>query len=138
MSKKSNRLPKNTTIRIYGIHTEIFWQTANCDHFMDNYRTDTAKTAKSRFHNLRFNQVAQMLSGNVYVSRVPKSDNPNKYYALSYYQQHYYFTTFTLESRTDTARTLFAIIITSYITYEDRHIDQCQAYLDDLEKQFGW
>jgi|GEM_PF-2217653 len=100
MSKKSNHIPRNTTIIVSGLQAEIFWQTTNCDHFLENYRADsTASTAKSRFYNLRFSQVAKMLSGNVYFGRVPKLENSNKYYALSFYNGLHYFTTFTLEPR---------------------------------------
>ncbi len=78
-----------------------------------------------------------MLSGNVYVDHVPKSDNPNKYYAIALFGGKYYFTTFILESRTDCHNTLFAVIITSYITYEDRHIQKLRDYLETLKKRFG-
>ena len=47
---KSNHLPKNTTIPLPlpfeddVERAEIFWQTVNCDHFMENYRADSVKT----------------------------------------------------------------------------------------------
>ncbi|QIP14694.1 hypothetical protein G8759_19795 [Spirosoma aureum] len=137
--KKSSHLPKNTTFMLTpGLRAEIFWQTTNCDHFMENYRADLdAPTAKSRFHNLRFSQVSKMLSGNLYITQSPKSDDPNNYYAISSYGGKYYFTTFTIESRTDCPDTLFAVIITSYITYEDRHIKKHKAYVEELRRQFN-
>ena len=83
---KSNHLPKNTTLYLPPGHgterAEIFWQTANCDHFVENYRADLTKlTPAEQVHNLRFADVARMLSGNVLIRPVPKSTH--KYQALA-------------------------------------------------------
>ncbi len=139
MEKPSRHLPKNTTISVStGKRAELFWQTTNCLHFSQNFRADLgAQSSKSRVHNLEFNQVADMLSGNVFIARVPKSNIPNKYYALSFFNERYYFTTFTLETRTDCVDTLFAVIITTYVTYEQRHIQEYTAYREEIKNQFG-
>lgn len=134
---KSNHTPKNTTLYLPPGHgaerAEIFWQTANCDHFMENYRTDLDKVNPSeQIHNLRFADVARMLSGNVLITPVPKS--VNKYQAISYWQETYYLTIFTLEHRTESTLTLFAVIITTYITHESRHLTAYQAYAHKIRQ----
>lgn len=139
---KSNHLPKNTTIPLplpfdsEAERAEIFWQTANCDHFMENYRADSVKiNAKERVHNLRFADVARMLSGNVLVSPVPKS--LNKYQAISYWQENYYLTIFTLERRIENRSVLFAVILSTYITYESRHITDYQQFAQTTQQKYS-
>lgn len=139
---KSNHLPRNTTIPLplpldsEVERAELFWQTVNCDHFMENYRADSTKiNPKERVHNLRFADVARMLSGNVLVSPVPKS--ANKYQAISYWQQTYYLTIFTLERRQENRSTLFAVILSTYITYESRHITDYQQFVQTTRQRYG-
>lgn len=109
MAIKSNHLPKNTSIETPLGRAELFWQTTNCVHFMQNYREDSSKTnPNEKVHNLQFSDVSKMLSGNVAIDQVKKSD---KYYAVSYWNDRYYYTIFTIERRTDESNTLFAIII---------------------------
>lgn len=103
---------------------------------MENYRTDSAKiNPNEQVHNLKFADVARMLSGNVVIGPVPKSDN--KYQAISNWHEKYYLTIFTLERRAEIASTLFAIIITTYITYESRYIRQHQQYIQTIRQQYG-
>lgn len=139
---KSNHIPKNTTIPLPipfdtgPERAEIFWQTANCDHLMENYRADLDKAnQKERIHNLRFADVSRMLSGNVLVSSVPKSTK--KYQAISFWQDNYYLTIFTLERRIENRSTLFAVIITTYITYESRHITEYQQFAQATQQKYG-
>ena len=137
---KSNHLPKNTTIALPPGHpaerAEIYWQTVNCDHFMENYRADSAKAnPNERVHNLRFADVARMLSGNVVIRPVPKS--ANKYQAIAYWHQNYYLTIFTLERRTESSSILFAVILSTYITYESRHIAEHQRYIQTVHQKYG-
>ena len=137
---KSNHIPKNTTLYLplgYAAdRAEIFWQTVNCDHFMENYRADSAKTnPNEQVHNLKFADVARMLSGNVVIGPVPKS--AHKYQAISNWQENYYLTIFTLEHRAENPLTLFAVIITTYITYESRYIHQHQQYIQTIRQQYG-
>ncbi|MFD2938347.1 hypothetical protein [Spirosoma flavum] len=137
---KSNHIPKNTTLYLPPGHkaerAELFWQTANCDHFMENYRADLAKSNPSeQVHNLKFADVARMLSGNVLITPVPKS--VTKYQAISYWQETYYLTIFTLEHRVENPSTLFAVIITTYITHESRHLSAYQAYADKIRQLYN-
>lgn len=137
---KSNHLPKNTTLYLPPDYSadraEIFWQTANCDHFMENYRADLTKVNPSeQIHNLRFADVARMLSGNVLITPVLKSTH--KYQALAYWHEKYYLTIFTLEHRAENPSTLFAVIITTYITYESRHLTAYQAYAQQIRQHYN-
>lgn len=137
---KSNHLPKNTTLYLPPDYSadraEIFWQTVNCDHFMENYRHDLTKANPSeQVHNLRFADVARMLSGNVLITPVPKSIH--KYQALAYWQERYYLTIFTLERRAENPSYLFAVIITTYITYESRHLIAYQAYAQQIRQSYN-
>lgn len=137
---KSNHLPKNTTLYLPPDYSadraEIFWQTVNCDHFMENYRHDLTKANPSeQIHNLRFADVARMLSGNVLITPVHKSIH--KYQALAYWQEKYYLTIFTLERRADNSSHLFAVIITTYITYESRHLTAYQAYAQQIRQSYN-
>ncbi len=78
---------------------------------MENYRTDLAKlTPLEQVHNLRFADVARMLSGNVLIRPVPKSTH--KYQVLAYWHQNYYLTIFALERRSENSLVMFAGNIT--------------------------
>lgn len=77
-----------------------------------------------------------MLSGNVLIAPVPKSRDPNKYYAVSHFGSHYYFTTFTLDFRTDCSDTLFCTVLTCHVTYESRYIDLYKKYLKLQQERF--
>lgn len=103
---------------------------------MENYRADLTKTNPTeQIHNLRFADVARMLSGNVVIGPVPKSTH--KYQAIAHWQQNYYLTIFTLERRLENPSILFAVIITTYITYESRHISQHQQYIETIRQAYG-
>jgi len=119
---------------------ELYWQTANCDHLMLNHRDDSAKTnRKEKTHNLQFSDVAKMLSGNVFINPVkgkPQQDS-HKFYAISYWHEYYYYTIFTLQRRTDAPGILFAVIITTYITYESHVINEYKAYLEEIHQRYG-
>ena len=95
---------------------------------MQNYRDDSAKAKPNeKTHNLNFSDVAKMLSGNVVINQV---NNSHKFYAISYWNDHYYYTIFTLQRRTDASSTLFAIIISTYISYEAHVINEYQNYIE--------
>ena len=137
---KSNHLPKNTTIFLppgsAAERAEIFWQTMNCEHFMENYRVDLTRTnPKEKVHNLKFADVARMLSGNVIISPVPNSTR--KYQAIAWWNGKYYLTIFTLEHRPENYSTLFAVIITTYTTYESRHITTYKQYIEAIRQKYG-
>ncbi len=103
---------------------------------MENYRADSAKINSSeQVHNLKFADVARMLSGNVLITPVPKSTH--KYQALAYWHENYYLTIFTLEHRAESPSTLFAVIITTYITYESRHLAAYQAYANQIRQSYN-
>jgi len=103
---------------------------------MENYRADLIKTnPNERIHNLKFADVSRMLSGNVVIKPVPKS--PNKYQAIAYWNEKHYLTIFTLEHRQENRSVLFAVILSTYITYESRHITDYQQYIETVQKRFG-
>ncbi len=136
----SNHLPKNTTIPLPpGSSTdraEIFWQTTNCQHFMDNHREDAAKSSPSeKIHNLRFPDVSKMLSGNVLITPIARSRS--KYQAVASWNGKYYLTIFTLERRPFERSTLFAIIVTTYITYDSQHIEDYKEYIKLIRQTYG-
>ncbi len=102
---------------------------------MENYRADSAKVNPSeRVHNLKFADVAKMLSGNVAIKPVPKSTN--KYQAIAYWNEQYYLTIFTLEHRAENRSVLFAVILSTYITYESRHITDYQQYAQEIRQRY--
>ena len=103
---------------------------------MDNYRTDSAKAgSKEQVHNLKFSDVARMLSGNVLITPVPKSTH--RYRAIAYWNENYYLTIFTLERRPESRSPLFAVIITTYITYEGRYITDYQQFAEEIRQKYG-
>lgn len=136
----SNHQPKNTTIPLppgsIAQRAEIFWQTTNCEHFMANYQVDSAKVnLKEKVHNLRFSDVSNMLSGNVLITPVPKS--PHRYRAISYWNENYYLTIFTLQRRPQERLTLFAVVITTYITYANEHINSYREYVEIIRQKYS-
>ena len=133
---KSSHLPKNTTITTPLGKAELFWQTTNCNHFMQNYRDDSAKTKPGeKTHNLQFSDVSRMLSSNVVINPVK---NSHKFYAISYWNDRYYYTIFTLQRRTDAPDALFAVIITTYISYEARVINEYKAHIAESRTRYGY
>lgn len=102
---------------------------------MQNYREDSSKTKTSeKTHNLQFSDVSRMLSGNVVINPVR---NSHKFYAISYWNDRYYYTIFTLQPRTDAPGTLFAVIISTYISYEAHVINEYKAYIEESRIRYG-
>lgn len=103
---------------------------------MQNYRDDSAKTKlHEKTHNLHFSDVARMLSGNVIINPVKKS---HKFYAISHWNNRYYYTVFTIQRRTDAPNTLFAIIISAYISYEAHVINEYQTYIEESRTRYDY
>ncbi|MFC0182490.1 hypothetical protein SAMN04515674_101452 [Pseudarcicella hirudinis] len=125
---------KNTTVLTAEGKAELFFQTVNCDHLLENYRTDVNKIGKERVHDVKFSDISQLLSGNVCFSEVPKSKN--KFQAISFYRGKYYVTFYYLDKRKD-CETLFAVIISCYISHESHIIKKYDTYKKEVEQQYG-
>ncbi|AEI47634.1 hypothetical protein [Runella slithyformis] len=122
-----NAIPKNTTIYTPIGRAELFFQVVNCDHIMFQYLEEMVQIDhERRQHDVTFTEIAKMLTGNVLIEQVPKSQN--KYYAVSYYKSKYYYTIFYLNKRAD-SQTLFAIIVTSYATNKKEIREKYESYL---------
>ena len=76
-----------------------------------------------------------MLSDNVLITPVPKSTR--KYQALAYWHEKHYLTVFTLEQRIENPLTLFAVITTTYITHESRHLTAYQVYASKIRESYN-
>jgi hypothetical protein len=115
-----NHKPKNTTIFTPLGRAELFFQVVNCDHIMFQYHENLIIVEdEKRQHDVSFSEIAGMLSGNVLIDKVPKTKS-NKYYAISFYKNRYYYTVFYLEKRADCPQ-LFVVIVTSYTTNKKRN-----------------
>ena len=111
----SNLKPYNAKIKIGKIEAEIFWQTTNCEHFLQNYQEEIElrRVSKNqRIHDLRFRDVANMLSKDV--SLVSESIKKQKKILISYYGNKYYQSIVSFQRRKN-YKQLFAVIITCYI-----------------------
>jgi len=111
----SNLKPYNVKIKIGKIEAEIFWQTTNCEHFLQNYQEEIElrKVSKNqRIHDLRFRDVANMLSKNVHLVHEPIKKT--KRILISYYGNKYYQSIVSFQRRKK-YKLLFAVIISCYI-----------------------
>ncbi len=126
-----NHSPKNTTVFTPSGRAELFWQTVNCDHFAENHSADAGKAGKSRFHDLRFKDIAHLLSGDVAID--PVGSKGTKWRAISFYKEKHYLTIFHLQKRDD-CDTLFAVVVTCYATYHERHRKEYEKYIRGAKK----
>lgn len=117
---------RNTTILTAQGKAELFFQTVNCDHILENYRMDASKFGKERVHDVKFSDISKLLSGNVCFDCVQKSKN--KFQAISFHQGKYYVTYYYLDKRID-CDTLFAVIISCYISHESHITQKYDRYL---------
>ena len=102
---------------------------------MQNYLGDSAKVkTKEKTHNLQFSDVSKMLAGNVVINPVK---NSHKFYAISFWNNSYYLTIFTLQRRNDASATLFAVLISTYISYEAHIINEYKSYIEESRSRFG-
>ena len=128
-----NTEPKNTSVYTPQGKAELFFQVVNCNHIMDNYREDVEKTGNARIHDVKFTDIAKLLSGNVCTFIVPKSKE--KVCAISFYKGKYYVTYLFLKKRPDCEQ-LFAVIVSCFISnnpeikrhYEDYLISVAKLY----------
>lgn len=76
----SKYYPKNTTVYITGLgkRAELFWQTSNANHLLENYVDRISHWGKD--HDLKFNDFKSLLSGNTRI----KIYKDNKGYAIAY------------------------------------------------------
>lgn len=127
-----NQKPKNTTIWTPEGKAELFFQVVNCDHIMFQYiEVMNQVEDEKRQHDVTFQEIARMLSGDVFMEQVPKSKN--KYYAVSFYRFKYYYTIFYLDQRND-CNTQFAIVVTSYATNKREVREKYEAYIKNVEE----
>jgi hypothetical protein len=127
-----NQRPKNTTIWTPEGKAELFFQVVNCDHIMFQYLEEMNQVEdEKRQHDVTFQEIAKMLSGDVFMELVPKSRN--KYYAVSFYRFKYYYTIFYLDKRRD-CNTQFAIIVTSYATNKREVREKYETYIRNVEE----
>lgn len=125
-SGNSKYYPQNTSVFIPDIKgkAEIFWQTVNANHLLENYNDRISQWGKD--HDLKFNDFKNLLSGNTVMTRI-KGDT---FIAVAYdnSKKNYYFIKFALNKR---FQQTFIIIITAYATKDSHHI---QAYKDNEEE----
>ncbi|MFD2572216.1 hypothetical protein ACFSUS_16350 [Spirosoma soli] len=123
-------IKKNTTINTPFGKAELFFQTKFADHVIENYRADLTKLDPAkRHHDLKFSDIASLLRGNVSVQ--PIKGDETQFEARG----RHYLTLFHVAKRDD-SDTLFAFIVTSYVTNEKRYLERYQNYLEDLRKTY--
>jgi hypothetical protein len=124
MSKTGNSkyFPQNTSVFIPEIkaEAELFWQTKNANHLLENYRDNISHFGKE--HDLKFNDFPKLLRGNVSFG---EEKNRKTKYAIAFNQANgkYYYIAFTIEKR---FRKYFILIVTAYATKKSHHIKEQQ------------
>lgn len=80
MTGISRYYPKNTSVYISKIKekAEIFWQTVNANHLLENYTDIISQWGKD--HDLKFNDFKNLLSGNTVMDII----KDNLYLAVAY------------------------------------------------------
>lgn len=134
MAKTGNSkyYPQNTTVHIAAIkdRAEIFWQTVNANHLLENYTDKVSQFGKD--HDLKFNDFKSLLSGNT----VMKKQKEDTYIAVAYdaNKKNHYFVKFALSSR---FKHTFIIIITAYATKDSHHIQTYKEYQREIGQKFS-
>lgn len=134
MAKTGNSkyYPQNTSIYIPETkeRAEIFWQTVNANHLLENYTDKVSQYGKD--HDLKFNDFKNLLSGNTLMKRKKE----NNYVAITYDERkkNYYFVKFVLTKR---FRHTFIIIITAYATKDSYHIQAYKDYEKEVKQKFA-
>ncbi len=114
---------------------EIFFQTINLDHYLTKYLKDLDKPDDKRSHRLTFSEITKLLSqGNVLIEKY--ADAKKKYFAISHYEERYYYIVFYLEKREDCDK-LFAVIVTAYATNNEDIHNRYESYLRKTKDRFG-
>lgn len=129
MSKTGNSkyYPKNTSVYIPDIkeRAEIFWQTVNANHLLENYNDKISQWGKD--HDLKFNDFKNLLSGNTVMSRT-KGDN---FIAVAYDSNKKDYTLIKRFQQT------FIIIITAYATKDSNHIKAYKDYEAETRRKYA-
>ena len=130
-----NHQPKNKSIYTDQGRAEIFFQTINLDHYLTKFLNDLNKPDDKRFHRLTFREITIVLSqGNVLIEKF--ADAKKKYFAISLYENRYYYTVFYLEKREDCDK-LFAVIVTSYATNNKDIHQRWERHDQNTKVRFG-
>lgn len=131
-SGNSKYYPQNTTVHIAAIkdRAEIFWQTVNANHLLENYTDKVSQFGKD--HDLKFNDFKSLLSGNTLM----KKQKGDTYIAIAYDEskKNYYFVKFVLSSR---FQRRFIIIITAYATKDSYYIQAYKDYKKGIQSKFA-
>lgn len=134
MAKTGNSkyYPQNTSVLIPDLEkrAELFWQTVNANHLLENYVDKITHWGKD--HDLKFNDFKKLLSGNTYF----KIEKSTKGYAIAYdaSKKNYYFVKFVLHER---FKKLFVIIVTAYATKYSQHLKEYNDYQKWVEQKFA-
>lgn len=134
MAKTGNSkyYPQNTSVYISDIkgRAEIFWQTVNANHLLENYNDKISQWGKD--HDLKFNDFKNLLSGNTVMSRIKEET----YIAVAYdsNKKNYYFIKFALSKR---FQQTFIIIITAYATKNSNHIKAYKDYEAETRRKYA-
>ena len=129
-----NYEPKNGTFDTpLGKRAEVFFQSVNCDHIAEGYRKNLTEIgSQQQMHDVNFVDIVRLLRGNVLVKQVPKSAGKWKAISFDVERKTYYQTFFFLKNRTD-CPTLFAVILSCYITHDPTNKEEYQAYIARIE-----
>jgi uncharacterized DUF497 family protein len=116
-----SNIAKNTEFETFFGFAEIFWQTKFADHLLENRRDDAKKpNYKERIHDLKFEEISMLLQQNHYLA--PDNRKQGRFRIITKYRGKYYLIIYHLTKRKDLGNKLFAVIVTSYITYEAKNI----------------
>src|SRR5438046_976782 len=108
----SSHQPKNAEIStISGEKAEIFWQTQNANHIIDNYLTLVPRGTQ-RSHDVKFTDIAAILVGKNVWLRTKKKP---VFVVLGKRGDRIYQVIVSLNRRTDIKDKLFAVVISCYI-----------------------
>ena len=121
----SQNKPQNASFYISGIgNVEIYWQTQNANHILDNYE-DRSPIFGAQ-HDLKFNDISKILiSRNVAISK----GRSGTYEAVGHVNttKRYYLIIFNVKIRFDQK---FAVIKTAYATNQSHHIKKHKEIYD--------
>lgn len=130
-SGHSKFYPQNTSVLIVekGIKAELFWQTVNANHILENYVSNVTNFDKD--HDLKFNDFSKLLKGNVFFKF---GDRRN--YAICYDRSKgtYYYIAFVLEKRFNH---WFILIITAYATKSSHYIKEYEQFQEIVRKRYS-
>lgn len=116
----SKYYPQNTSFETPFGKAEIFWQTNNANHLLENYTDNITQFGKH--HDLKFVDFKHLLQdANIHIIPSKYKKNIFETIAYSHSKKRYYFIIFALEKR---FKNLFAVIITAYATKKAEHINK--------------